>query len=54
MKEFKVPVGIQTHMVKGKWFEVNDLNHSAMNVPVIDAIYVIYVKFLTNLSLKSS
>jgi hypothetical protein len=36
---------------RGKWFEYNDLNHSAMNVPFID---VTYVKFLTYLSLQSS
>jgi hypothetical protein len=31
-KESKVPFGIRTHRVRGKWFEVNDINHSATTV----------------------
>jgi hypothetical protein len=36
MKKSKVPVGIRTHSGearRGKWFEVNDLNHSATDAP---------------------
>jgi hypothetical protein len=29
MKESKVPVEIEPTALRGKWFEVNDLNHSA-------------------------
>jgi hypothetical protein len=33
MKESNVPVGIRTKAVRGKWFEVNNLNHSATDAP---------------------
>jgi hypothetical protein len=38
MKEFKVPAGNRTHsgeVVRGKWFEVNDLRHSATDAPLV-------------------
>jgi hypothetical protein len=33
MKEYKVSAGVRTHSGEGKWFEDNDLNHSAMDAP---------------------
>jgi uncharacterized membrane protein YdfJ with MMPL/SSD domain len=44
MKESNVPDGIWTHSVWGQVFDVNDLNHSAIEVyRVIELIRKLYV-----------
>jgi hypothetical protein len=35
MKESKVLSGFEPTAVRGKWFEVNDLNHSATDAPIL-------------------
>jgi hypothetical protein len=35
MKESEVLWGFEPTAVRGKWFEVNDLNHSATDAPFV-------------------
>jgi hypothetical protein len=52
MKEFKVPGDVQPTAVRGKWFEVKDLNHSAMNAPGLFHAQTLKVSFLhTNIEI---
>jgi hypothetical protein len=38
MKESKSLSGFEPTAVRGKWFEVNDINHSAIDAPVEEVV----------------
>jgi hypothetical protein len=40
MYELKFPDGFDSKAVRGIWFEVNDLNHSATDTPFLGRLFL--------------